>query len=194
MSTYPYNKQTLMQKEQVILVDQEDNEVGTAEKMSSHQEGMLHRAFSIFIVNNKNEILLQKRAKGKYHCAGLWTNTCCSHPRPGESLLEAAHRRLQEEMGFDCPLEDAFTFMYRVEFENGLIEHELDHVLIGTHDGPVDPDPQEVSEYRWMPIEELKQELSSNEQQFTPWLNLCWDQALSHLLTLETEHVHPMNL
>lgn len=117
--------------ENVILVDKNDQPIGQGEKTAVHKAGQLHRAFSILIFNDKGKLLLQQRAKGKYHCPRLWSNTCCSHPRPGEDILVAAHRRLQEEMGFDCPLEDKFSFIYKVKFDNGLTEHEYDHVLIG---------------------------------------------------------------
>src|SRR4030042_2763439 len=129
-----------MVMEKIILVDENDREIGTEEKLKTHEQGKLHRAFSIFVFNSKGELLLQRRAKGKYHSGGLWTNTCCSHPREGEKLEEAVHRRLKQEMGLDCPLKEAFSFIYKVRFENGLFEHELDHVFIGRVDGKPVPD------------------------------------------------------
>jgi len=125
----------MVAKELVVLVDENDNEIGVEEKINAHRKGLLHRAFSIFVFNSKNELLLQKRAADKYHSGGLWSNTCCSHPRPGENLKDAAHRRLQEEMGFDCSLREVFSFLYKKSFDNGLTEHELDHVFFGKFDG-----------------------------------------------------------
>ncbi|MEK7619489.1 MAG: isopentenyl-diphosphate Delta-isomerase, partial [Patescibacteria group bacterium] len=128
-------------QENCILVDETDHEIGTEEKMATHERGLLHRAFSVFVFNASGELLLQQRAFEKYHSAGLWTNTCCSHPRPGEETLAAAYRRLQEEMGFDCPLNEMFTFRYLAPFPNGLTENEVDHVFFGMYDGPVNPNP-----------------------------------------------------
>lgn len=155
--------------EHVILVDEYDKEVGTSEKIQAHKEGKLHRAFSIFVFNKKGDILLQKRAAGKYHSGGLWTNTCCGHPRPGENIEEAAHRRLQEEMGFDCILREIFAFTYRTEFENGLQEHEYDHVLVGMFEGKVDPDPEEAEGFAWIPLEEVQEEVEKNPEEYTFW-------------------------
>ena len=131
----------------VILVNEQDRQTGTMEKMEVHQKAILHRAFSVFIFNDKGEMLLQKRAVKKYHSGGLWTNTCCSHPQPGEDTLEAAGKRLQEEMGFNTTLNKAFTFIYKAELDNGLTEHEFDHVFIGNFNGEVQPDPEEVEDY-----------------------------------------------
>ncbi|MGC8851384.1 MAG: isopentenyl-diphosphate Delta-isomerase, partial [Candidatus Micrarchaeia archaeon] len=138
--------------EQVILVDENDRELGVGEKMEVHRNGQLHRAFSIFVFNSDGKLLIHQRAKEKYHSGGLWTNTCCSHPRPGEKLDEAIHRRLVEEMGFDCPLKEVFSFVYQVKFENGLFEHELDHVYIGKFDGDPKPNPAEVMDWKWVDL------------------------------------------
>src|SRR5687768_14206462 len=134
----------------VILVNEQDEPVGTMEKLEAHQKGLLHRAFSVFVVNKNGEMLLQQRAQDKYHSGGLWTNTCCSHPLPGENVLDASHRRLMEEMGFDCPLREIFSFTYRAEFDNGLTEHEFDHVFFGEYDGEVIPDTAEVQATRYL--------------------------------------------
>jgi isopentenyl-diphosphate delta-isomerase len=160
--------------EYVILVDENDQEIGVAEKLAAHQQGLLHRAFSVFIFKNPEnpQLLLQQRALGKYHSPGLWTNTCCSHPRQGESVIAAANRRLMEEMGITAPLNTKGTFQYKAHFDNGLCEHELDHVLVGfVEDGIVlKPNPQEIHSTQWMAISELKRQLKTHPEQFTPWL------------------------
>lgn len=153
----------------VILVDDKDNETGRMEKMEAHQKGMLHRAFSILIFNSKGEMLLQKRALTKYHSGGLWTNTCCSHPEPGETILEAGKRRLKEEMDLDCDLEKIYSFIYKVELNNNLIEHELDHVLIGFSNGNPKLNKDEASEYKWISINEIQKELENNPNLYTFW-------------------------
>lgn len=164
-------------KEMLILVDRNDNEIGTEEKMKAHEEGTLHRAFSIFVFNDRGEMLLQQRAKSKYHSGGLWTNACCSHPRPGESVEQAGHRRLVEEMGFDCPLEVKFNFIYRAEFDDGLIEHELDHVLFGKYNGEIHFNPNEVENYRWVSIDELKKEMTENPDHYTVWFKIAFEKV-----------------
>lgn len=156
--------------EEVILVDESDNEVGTGEKIQVHREGKLHRAFSIFVLNPEGSLLLQKRAESKYHCPGLWSNTVCSHPRPGETTEKAAHRRLMEELGFDCDLTEIFSFIYKVKFDNGLWENEFDHVLTGRYEGPVRPNPEEVSEVMWVSPESLKKGIKENPGKYTYWL------------------------
>jgi isopentenyl-diphosphate Delta-isomerase len=153
----------------VILVDENDNELGKEEKLVAHKKGLLHRAFSIFVFNHLGQLLLQRRAFDKYHSGGLWTNTCCSHPRPGESLESATHRRLQEEMGFDCDLQEVKTFIYRAEFLNGLIENELDHIFIGKFSGDVFPNTHEVAEYRWVSLEKLYEDVASDPNSYTYW-------------------------
>lgn len=167
-----------MSEDLVILVDRRDREIGVEEKLKAHQEGKLHRAFSVFLFNARNELLLQQRAADKYHSAGLWSNTCCSHPRPGESTIAAAQRRLHEEMGITCAVEKAFDFIYRVSFANGLIEHELDHVFIGRYDGAVRPAPEEAMAYRWAPIDAVKKELRDAAETYTVWFRLALERAV----------------
>ena len=158
--------------DQVILVDEHDRELGFMEKMEAHQKGVLHRAFSVLLFNSKGELLLQKRSATKYHSAGLWTNTCCSHPRPGETLTEAATRRLREEMGIMVGLESLYSFIYKVNLDGGLIEHELDHVLIGQLDGEPIVNKEEVADWRYTSISRLKAEVQENPSEFTHWFKL----------------------
>jgi len=153
----------------VILVDEQDREVGEAEKMQTHKLGLLHRAFSVLIYNTKGEMLLQQRAATKYHSAGLWSNACCGHPRPGEKIEDAARRRLKEELGFNCSLKFSFKFIYKAYFENSLKEHELDHVFTGIYDSEVLPDKNEVQAYRWVSMENLKNEIIENHSSFSVW-------------------------
>lgn len=156
--------------EQVILVDENDNPTGTAEKMAAHRDALCHRAFSVFIFRQQ-ELLLQQRAAHKYHSPGLWTNTCCSHPRPGEDILQAGQRRLQEEMGIEARLKSAGRFHYIAHFDNGLTENEVDHVLIGfISDEAFEVNPDEVQDYRFVRLAELKQEIDRSPEKFTPWL------------------------
>lgn len=162
----------------VILVDESDNETGTAEKMHAHREGLLHRAFSVFIFNEDGEMMLQRRALNKYHSPGLWSNTCCSHPQPGEETEDAAHRRLKEEMGFDCKLETKGTFIYKVQFENGLIEHELDHIYTGVFTGSPLINREEVFTWKWADPQEVKKELKEHPERFTYWLRLAIEKLL----------------
>jgi isopentenyl-diphosphate delta-isomerase len=165
---------TSVEEQQVILVDEKDLPLGSMEKMEAHEKGLLHRAFSVFIFNHEGEMLLQRRALHKYHSGGLWTNSCCSHPRPGEEVLAAAQRRLQEELGFVAPLEKLFDFVYRAEFHNGLVEHEFDHVFVGKHDGPVKYNEEEVMDYCYRSIDDLKAWLSKEPGQFTEWFQLAF--------------------
>lgn len=157
----------------VVLVNENDEPVGTMEKLEAHQLGLLHRAFSVFVFNERGEMLLQQRAAGKYHSPGLWTNTCCSHPAPGERVDAAAHRRLVEEMGFDCPLQPAFNFTYRAEFDNGLIEHEFDHVFIGRWEGEITPNPEEVGNYRYITLTDIRKWMAERPEDFTPWFKIA---------------------
>ncbi len=165
-----------VEQEFVVLVDEQDNELGVMEKLQAHQEGKLHRALSVFIFNSKKQLLLQRRAEGKYHSPGLWTNTCCSHPRQGEHVREAAKRRLQEEMGLSCPLHRVFTFVYHANMENGLIEHEFDHVYTGIADGLPKPNPDEVAQWRYISVDKLDEELRTAPETFTEWFKICYDK------------------
>ncbi len=164
--------------EMVILVDRQDRQTGVEEKLKAHREGKLHRAFSVFVFNEKGEMLLQKRARYKYHSGGLWTNACCSHPRPGEAVEQAARRRLQEEMGFECDLKEAFHFIYKARLDGGLVEHEFDHVLVGGFEGEPEPDPAEVGAWRWLSPETALAECSARAAHFTPWFARAFRLAL----------------
>lgn len=161
---------------EVILVNENDEQIGTVEKMEAHRQGLLHRAFSIFIFNSKGELLLQRRASGKYHSGGLWTNTCCSHPLPGETVLTAANRRLLEEMGFAATLSPAFNFTYNATFANGLIEHEYDHVFTGTYDGKITIDESEVSDYCFKTMTDIEASIKTHPQKYTEWFKLALPQ------------------
>ncbi len=158
--------------EYVILVDEHDNELGAMEKMEAHAKGVLHRAFSVLVFNTKGEMLIQRRADCKYHSAGLWTNTCCSHPRPGEQIEEAAQRRLQEEMGLDLQPERAYSFIYRIELDGGLIENELDHVLTATHDDAPTLNQDEAQDWKYISVPDLKRRMSTHPEEFTHWFKL----------------------
>lgn len=164
-----------------ILVDENDNEIGKAEKMKVHEDGMLHRAFSVFILNDRGELLLQKRASVKYHSPGLWTNTCCSHPVPGETAVAAGERRLMEEMGFSVALQPAFSFLYRADVGDGLIEHEFDHVLVGRYNAIPEMNPEEVEDFRYVALDELLQEVERAPEQFTTWFRILLQQHLDQL-------------
>lgn len=154
---------------EIILVNERDERTGTAEKMEAHRNGWLHRAFSVFIFNDRGELLLQRRALNKYHSGGLWTNTCCSHPAPGEDTLQAAQRRLKEEMGFEAPLTKIFHFVYHAEFENGLTEHEFDHVYAGEFNGPVNFNKEEVSDYVYLSMSQIRERIDKEQENFTAW-------------------------
>lgn len=167
--------------EMVTLVDENDKELGSEEKIKTHKEGRLHRAFSIFIFNSKGEMLLQKRAKSKYHSGGLWSNACCSHPRPGENLEYAAHRRLKEEMGFDCDLRKVFHFIYKTSLDNKLTEHEFDHVFIGDYDGVVKINPEEAEDFKWIKIDILKESVQRHPENYTEWFKIALSEVLKFL-------------
>ncbi|MBU1203262.1 isopentenyl-diphosphate Delta-isomerase [Patescibacteria group bacterium] len=156
----------------IILVDKNDQPIGTGQKMEVHKKGQLHRAFSILIFNRFGQLLLQKRVDSKYHCPGMWTNTCCSHPKPEEDTLSAAHRRLKEELGFDCDLEEKFSFIYKAEFDNGLTEHEYDHVFFGYYDDPVDFDKNEISDIKWLDIKTIKDQIKNQPDIYTDWFKI----------------------
>ena len=166
--------------EHVVLVNERDEAIGTMEKMEAHRLGKLHRAFSIFLFDGEGRVLLQQRATAKYHSPGLWSNACCSHPRPGEDVLSAARRRLNEELGITCDLYAQFAFTYHAHLTNGLQEHEFDHVLFGTFDAPVQPDPNEVTGTRWLTKQELEEEIAASPGTFTPWLLICWERVRTH--------------
>lgn len=171
-------------EEHVILVDEFDLPQGKMEKLEAHQKGALHRAFSVFVFNDDQELLLQQRAKTKYHSGGLWTNTCCSHPREGESNLAAAERRLKEEMGMSCELLYAFNFLYKAEFEDGLIEHELDHVFFGKSNSKPQINGVEVEDFRYVKLQDLKEDIEMNPNMYTPWLRICLNKVIEHQITL----------
>jgi len=173
-------------EEQVLLVNERDEVVGTMGKLEAHQVGALHRAFSIFLFDDQKRLLLQKRAAGKYHSAGLWSNTCCSHPRPQEALEDAARRRLREEMGIDTPVEHRFSFLYKATFDNGLMEHELDHVFFGRWTGPARPHPEEAEDWKYMILDELARDLFQRPECYTVWLRACWDQLRAQLDGMDT--------
>jgi len=156
--------------DEVILVDEQDREIGTMEKLEAHRKGLLHRAFSIFVFNSRMKLLLQKRADSKYHSDGLWTNTCCSHPRPGEDVMSAARRRLEEEMGFVCEMEEIFVFQYKAELSNQLVENEIDHVLVGRYDGNPVLNPEEAADYAWISLSELIDSVRDHPEKYTYWL------------------------
>ncbi len=163
--------------EEVILVTEQDEPIGSMEKMEAHWKGVLHRAFSIFIVNDKNEMLLQQRAKGKYHSGGLWTNACCSHPRPDEKTETAAVRRLQEELGFNTPITKIFNFHYNAAFDNGLTEHEYDHVFTGTYNGKIIPNPAEVQDYCYKKMEEIAETIQTHPHKYTAWFCIAFPKV-----------------
>jgi len=161
----------------VVLVDESDQERGIMDKMEAHRKAELHRAFSVFIFNQAGDMLLQQRALSKYHSGGLWTNACCSHPLPGETAAAGAIRRLNEEMGFTTTVQPAFTFLYKAPFDNGLTEHEFDHVFIGEYDGVIHPDPAEVQDFCYRSLEEIESSLQSHPQRFTAWFHLAFPRV-----------------
>lgn len=164
----------------VILVDEFDNMIGTMQKMQAHRFGKLHRAFSVFIFNDKGELLLQQRAFDKYHSGGKWTNTCCSHPLPGEKTIDAANRRLDEEMGMKCELHYAFNFTYKADLKNGISEHEYDHVYLGISETEPLPEPGEVAAFKYVNTEVLAKELYTYPEQYTEWLKICFDRVMEN--------------
>jgi len=168
-------------EEQVILVDENDTPVGLMEKIEAHEKALLHRAFSVFIFNKKGELMLQQRAGSKYHSPLLWTNTCCSHQREGETNIEAGKRRLQEEMGFSTDLKEVFSFIYKAPFDNGLTEHELDHVMIGYYDDAPKLNKEEAEAYKWMPLEDVKKDIEENPQLYTAWFKIIFKKSYEKL-------------
>ena len=170
-----------MKKENVVLVDRNDNPMGLMPKLEAHEKGVLHRAFSVFILNQKGQLMLQRRALDKYHSPGLWTNTCCSHPRESESNIEAGVRRLKEEMGFTTPLKPMFSFIYKSKFDNGLTEHEFDHVLLGYYDKSPFINAIEVSEWKWMSLEKIILEIKNKPEDFTVWFKIIFERFYNHI-------------
>ncbi|GAA4319097.1 isopentenyl-diphosphate Delta-isomerase [Pontixanthobacter gangjinensis] len=170
-----------MAEEKVILVNEKDEQIGLMEKIEAHEKALLHRAFSVFVFNDKNELMIQQRAFGKYHSPGLWTNTCCSHQREGESNIEAGKRRLQEEMGFSTELKDTISFIYKAPFDNGLTEHEFDHILVGNFEGEPDLNPDEVAAWKWVSLEDLKVDMKKNPHIYTEWFKIIFDKYYSHI-------------
>lgn len=168
-------------RNEVILVDENDSQIGISEKLEAHQAGKLHRAFSIFVFTSAGQLLVQKRAEAKYHCGGLWSNTCCGHPSPGEATGAAAHRRLQEEMGFDCPLEEIYEFTYEVKFDNGLSEREYNHVLVGRSDTAPRVNPAEVDDWKWVDPRALRDEMKVNPEAYTYWFRVSLAEILAKL-------------
>ena len=165
-----------MTEEQVILVNQNDQQIGTMAKLEAHEKAVLHRAFSVFVLNDKNEIMLQQRAHHKYHSPLLWTNTCCSHQRVGENNLQAGTRRLEEEMGFRTELKELFHFIYKAPFDNGLTEHELDHVMIGYYNQEPKINTDEVESWKWMAIDDIKTDMQLNPTIYTIWFKIIFDE------------------
>jgi isopentenyl-diphosphate delta-isomerase len=176
-------KPDMMREQEVILVNERDEQVGTMEKMEAHRKANLHRAFSIFIFNAKGEMLIQRRALNKYHSGGLWTNACCSHPMPGEETSDAARRRLREELGFETPLHEAFSFTYQAEFDNGLTEYEFDHVFIGHYDGTIFANPEEVSDYTYKTVDEIRHTMSSHPHKYTEWFKIALPRLEEYMTT-----------
>lgn len=170
-----------MKEEQVILVTTNDEPIGLMNKLEAHEKAVLHRAFSVFVLNAKNEIMLQQRAKHKYHSPMLWTNTCCSHQRAGETNTQAGKRRLQEEMGFVTPLKELFHFIYKAPFDNGLTEHELDHVMIGYYNGEPNINPDEVESWKWMDIEAIRVDMKNHPENYTVWFKIIFDEFYHYL-------------
>ncbi|WP_461790390.1 isopentenyl-diphosphate Delta-isomerase [Pedobacter sp.] len=163
--------------EKVILVDSNDIAIGLMEKMQAHEQAQLHRAFSVFLLNDNNEVLLQQRALSKYHCAGMWTNTCCSHPREGETLQKAVDRRLLEEMGISCKTDWSYSFIYKADVGNGLVEHELDHVFLGRFNEQPQPNTEEVADWKYMSVDELKADMADDPEKYTPWFKIIFNEV-----------------
>lgn len=170
-----------MAVEKVILVNEKDEQIGLMEKIEAHEKALLHRAFSVFVFNYKNELMIQQRAFSKYHSPGLWTNTCCSHQREGESNIAAGKRRLQEEMGFTTDLKDTISFIYKAPFDNGLTEHEYDHILVGYFEGEPELNPEEVASWKWVSLDDLQKDMKINPHIYTEWFKIIFDKYYSHI-------------
>ena len=169
-------------EEKVILVDTNDNPIGLMPKMEAHEKALLHRAFSVFVINDKGEIMLQQRAAHKYHSPLLWTNTCCSHQREGETNVAAGKRRLKEEMGFETELKEVFSFVYKAPFDNGLTEHELDHVMIGSFNDDPEINPEEVADWKWMLPVDIKGDIHKNPKEYTAWFKIIFERFYDYLI------------
>ncbi len=182
-----------MREEKVVLVDKQDKQIGLMNKQEAHIKGILHRAFSVFVFNSNNELLLQQRAHEKYHSAGLWTNTCCSHPRDKESVLDAANRRLEEEMGMKCNLEKTFDFIYRAKMPNDLIEHEFDHVLFGFSDSQPKINKDEVASYKYTSLNDLKKDILENPDIYTEWFKICFSEVLERAKGFNSKSIKNTN-
>lgn len=170
-----------MIEEQVILVNEQDQEIGLMPKIEAHEKAVLHRAFSVFIFNSRNELMLQQRASHKYHSPDLWTNTCCSHQRHGESNIEAGKRRLFEEMGIVTELEEKTSFIYKAPFDNGLTEHELDHIMVGYYDDAPSLNQEEVKDWKWMSLEDVKNDIIINPSSYTAWFKIIFDKFYKYI-------------
>jgi len=177
-----------MNEEQVILVNENDEQIGLMPKMEAHEKAVLHRAFSVFIFNSKNELMLQQRAAHKYHSPLLWTNTCCSHQRDGETNIEAGTRRLQEEMGFTTSLKETTSFIYKAPFDNGLTEHELDHIMIGYYEQAPVINPDEVEDWKWMPLEDVRTDIAAQPELYTVWFKIIFEKFYEHINTTHESH------
>ncbi len=174
------NKFLTVEEEKVILVDTNDNPIGLMNKLEAHEKAVLHRAFSVFILNDRNELMLQQRAHHKYHSPLLWTNTCCSHQRENETNIQAGTRRLREEMGFETELEEMFHFIYKAPFDNGLTEHELDHVMIGYYNQFPEINKDEVENWKWMKIDDIKNDMIANPNLYTVWFKIIFEKFYHH--------------
>nr|WP_321236036.1 isopentenyl-diphosphate Delta-isomerase [uncultured Psychroserpens sp.] len=170
-----------MTEEHVILVNENNEQIGTMPKLEAHEKAVLHRAFSVFIFNDNNELMLQQRAKHKYHSPLLWTNTCCSHQRVGETNIEAGKRRLEEEMGFVTELKETISFIYKAPFDNGLTEHELDHVMVGRFNEEPNINPDEVEAWKWMPLDAVKVDIELHSEHYTAWFKIIFDKFYEHI-------------
>lgn len=177
-----------MNEEQVILVNENDEQIGLMPKMEAHEKAVLHRAFSVFIFNSNNELMLQQRAAHKYHSPLLWTNTCCSHQRDGETNIEAGTRRLQEEMGFTTSLKETTSFIYKAPFDNGLTEHELDHIMIGYYEQVPVINPDEVEDWKWMPLEDVRTDIAAQPELYTAWFKIIFEKFYEHINTTHESH------
>ncbi|MFC5195346.1 MULTISPECIES: isopentenyl-diphosphate Delta-isomerase [Bizionia] len=170
-----------MIEEQVILVNENDEQIGLMGKMEAHEKALLHRAFSVFVFNDKKELMIQQRAMHKYHSPGLWANTCCSHQRDGESNIDAGKRRLQEEMGFVTDLEESISFIYKAPFDNGLTEHEFDHIMIGYFNDAPEINPEEVAAWKWMALDSIKEDMKRQPDLYTAWFKIIFQKFYEHI-------------